>query len=186
MHFSQKQIIMELLGIIRYAIIGVVVSLVMLFINRAASKQVEANPEGQRVLKPNALYMVVGWMGIALGFFSIVVMVMYWEREVLAPAILLALLMGGGGYSLLLYYRNHRLAFDDEMIMITGWTGKRTEIRWVDINNIKYNLLSGYVKIYGLGQKANIHFQMVGLKSFLDMMEQKTKWRARDLRIPIR
>lgn len=177
---------MEWLNIGRYALIGVAVSFVMLYINKAASKPVAENAEGQRVLEVNKLYLVIGWLGIAMGVGSLLLMVFMWEPGIEVPAIISTLLFGGSGYMMLLYYRNHKVVFDEERVTVIGWTGKRFSVKWAEINDIKFNSLSGYIKLYGLGEKANIHFQIMGIKSFLDMMEAKTNWRAKDLRIPFR
>jgi len=108
-------------------------------------------------------------------------------NSTLTTTIILAIFFvffGGLGTILIMYYQNHILTYNDNKITVQNWRKQTKEITWEEIENIKFSPLSGYLKIYGLGKKLSIAQHMVGLKGFTNMMEAKTKWNARDLRMP--
>jgi len=84
-----------------------------------------------------------------------------------------------------LFFANHRCYFDEDSIVVYSWRNKRTAIKWVEITDIRYQTFSDYMHIKGPEQKLKIHRQMVGLASFFDKMEEKTRWREADLKSPL-
>lgn len=95
------------------------------------------------------------------------------------------LLFSLGGIYLLLYYKNHSVFFDQKTITTTNLYGKTTEVEWKFIEEIKFSSLSGMITVKGDAKKAKLHQHLVGLISFIEEMEAKTKYTAKELKIPV-
>ncbi len=176
---------MEWWKFLQYALIGIVVSLFMNYLNKAASKPLEVEEEGRYVLKMHKLYQWIGWLSIALGLVALISMVLLFDIEMAIIGVAMFLLFGVLGWLCLMSYNRHKVVFDEHQMTISSWQGKVLFFAWDEISDIKFNPISGYIKVYGPQGIGKIHMHMLGLKSFVHMMEQKTKWRAKELKIPI-
>ena len=95
-------------------------------------------------------------------------------------------LFGGLALIILAYYKNHQVIFDEESILVKTWRGKGGTINWNNIAQVKYRALSGYIVIKDKNETTlKIHHQLVGLRSFIEMLEEKTNWKGEDLKLPI-
>ncbi len=177
---------MDLEKVITYLSVTLAVSLAMNYLNRGASQEIEQSKNGEIELRMNKLYQILGY--VCIGFASIFVMaaLYYQEKEMYVIGIVMLILFGGLGISCLMYYQNHKLTFDDEKITVQNWRKKIEEIKWGEINEIKFNPFSGYLNIRGLNKKMTIHQHLVGLKAFAKKMEEKTKWKTSELKLPIK
>ena len=171
--------------IITYGLIGLAVSLAANYMNRGTNQEIAKNSNGELELSMNKLYQILGYASI--GFASILIAVLFYqETEMYMVKILIILLFGGLGVACLMYYQNHKLKFNDERIIVQNWRKKIEEIAWDEIDKIKFNRFSGYLKIRGLNKKMSIHQHLVGLKNFTNKMEEKTKWKTSELKLPIK
>ncbi|UZR97852.1 hypothetical protein [Chondrinema litorale] len=86
---------------------------------------------------------------------------------------------------IILYY-NHHLSFNEKTIIVSNNYGKINSIDWDQIKDIKFNAFAGTITIKSNnGIVIKIHQYIVGLKRFTDMIEKKTAWTAKELRIPV-
>ena len=71
-------------------------------------------------------------------------------------------------------------------VAVQDWRKRIEIIRWEEINEITFNPFSGYLKIRGINKRITVHQHLVGLKEFTNKMEEKTKWNASELKLPIK
>ena len=166
--------------VISYGVIGVAISfaisMIINFRKKRASQEVGDNVKDEIELKIGKFYQIVGYHGIVMAFIFPIGALFYQETEMYIMGVTLFLLFGGLGLLLVMYYRNHRLRFDDHKIIVHSWRNKIEEITWQEIEEIKFNQTSGYLKIMGINKKLLIHKDLVGLHEFIQKMEEKTDW----------
>lgn len=172
--------------IILYGVIGLVVSFMMSYMNKGASQKIEENENGEIELQMNKLYQIIAYISIAIAIVFIIAAVYYQDNEIYLVSGLMLLLFGGLGVLVLMYYRNHKLKFGEERLVVQNWKGQKTELKWTEINHVKFNPFSGYLKINSLTKSLTIHQHLIGLRSFIEKMEEKTKWKAAELNLPIK
>lgn len=134
----------------------------------------------------NRFYQILGYISIGFASIFVIAALYYQEKEMYVMGLAMLLLFGGLGIPCLLYYRNHKLKFNDDKITVQNWRKKNQEISWAEIDEIKFNPFSGYLKLRGVNRKLTIHQHLVGLKEFIKKMEEKTKWKASELKLPIK
>ena len=170
--------------IITYALIAISVSLALAYLKKGATTKFFLTGSGKLILRMNKLYAVMGLIGFILGLF-ITIMIVITKGPLLVAAIVL-IIFWGTGIPCWIYYRNHILKFDDKAIEVKSFYGKDGSILWSDISDISFNHFSGLLTILdNKGIIIKIHQHIVGLSSFVKMLEQKTSWTAEKLRMPI-
>lgn len=172
--------------IMTYGLIGLVTTLVMSYMNNAAGKAVEKNALGYIEIRMNRLYQISGLGCLTITSIFLVAGICYNDKEMYITAALMFFLFGGLGAICLLYYHNHVVKFNDETIIVKNWKGKKKEIKWAEIYHIEFNAFSGYLKLSASNTEVCIHQHLVGLKELVKRMEEKTRWTASGLKLPIK
>lgn len=172
--------------VITYGLIGLAVNLAMRYMSKGASQEIDKDMNGDIELRMNKLYQIVGFVSIGFALIFVIAALYYQEKEMYMIGTAMLLLFGGLGLPCLMYYQNHKLKFNDTRIIAQNWKKKTGEITWTEIDDIKFNPFSGYLKIFGLNKKLIVHQHLVGLKAFTKKMEEKTKWKASELKLPIK
>lgn len=163
----------------------VAVNLALDFLNKSANKETQEDENGRFTLRLNRLYQIVGLIYIAIGFFVLFMILYFMDPAIIIIGLIMIGVFWGMGIPCLIWYYNHKLTFDKKNITVKSWTTKEETIDWLDIEDIAFKRWSGYIKLAGKNKRMTIHSHLVGLKSFIRMMEKKTKWRAKDLKLPI-
>ncbi|MEM1326406.1 MAG: hypothetical protein AAGI23_10650 [Bacteroidota bacterium] len=172
-------------NILFYGVISFVVSLAIGFLNKGSSQPVQANSDGTVELHLPKIYQILGYTLLALGIIFVMSFWYFQEVELLIFGLIICLFCCALGIPLLLYYKNHIVKLDDECLEVSNWLGKSNKIQWSEIAQISFHPFKGYIKVQGLERKLLLHQHLVGLKTFLLKMEQHTKWRISDLKIPM-
>ena len=168
--------------VLTYVLSGLAVSLVLNYMNKGASQGIASGLNGQIALRMNKLYQILGYVSIGIALIFVVAALYYQEKGMYIIGILMLFLFGGLGILCLMYYQNHKVEFDDKKITVQNWRKKIEEITWDEINDIKFHPFSGYLRLRGLNKEMAIHQHLVGLKEFTNKMEEKTKWKTKELR----
>ncbi|WP_020531712.1 hypothetical protein [Flexithrix dorotheae] len=171
--------------LVLYSLIGVGVSLAMNYMNKGTNQKIEKTVGGEIELRMNKLYLVLGLFFIGMTSIFVIAGIFYQDKGMYIISLVVFLIGGVAGTPCLLYYRNHKLKFNETSISVQNWKGTIRQIKWSEISQIKFNPISGYLKLIGVDKKLTIHQHLVGLKEFTTMMEEKTEWRAKDLKLPI-
>lgn len=97
------------------------------------------------------------------------------------------LLFGGLGLLCVLYYRNHNVLFDNSMIEVQNRFGKTKITTWDKIKKVSFTPTTGLLTfIDSDGQKLKVHQHLVGISRLVGVLESKTSWKAKDLRLPMK
>ena len=175
-------------NIILYSLIGIAVSLALLFLTKSTDQNVSVDADGFYNLRMNKFYGIIGVVAILIGVLFGILMPLREERidsGLIFGIVLMLVIFCGTGIPCLMYYRNHRVSFDNKSIKVINVYGNRKEIQWSDISDIKFRALSGLLVIYTSNESVKLHQHLVGLGKFMGVLETKTKWTREELRIPI-
>ncbi len=174
--------------IILYVIIGIAVSTALAFLTKATGKSVDIDQSGQFNLRMNKLYGIMGIIGLVFGLIFLIFIPLTAEPNesgIWMVVILMLLIFWGTGIPCLMYYQNHRVSFDDNSIVATSVYGKIREIKWTDIEDIKFKAMSGLLVLTTKDEKVKVHQHLIGLSKFIEFVEKKTKWTHKELKVPL-
>lgn len=162
---------------------GIAITAFLAYSNKKAATKVEKNEAEMFHLRVNGSYK---WIGIiAIGFGLIVFIGVSMEPEGLnAVAFIGTMLFIVLGLVVLMWYYNHQLIFNETTIIVKDWIGKTKKMDWEEIEKIKFSPVMGYLRIYSKSEKLNIYQHLVGLIEFLKIMENKTDYKAAELKLP--
>jgi uncharacterized membrane protein len=175
--------------IILYAVIGIVVSTVFAFLTKGTSKSVAIDQNGHYNLRMNKLYGIMGVIGLVFGLLFLIFLpltVGIYDRDVWVGVILMLLIFWGTGIPCLMYYRNHRITFNENSVSVVNVYGKVNEIKWSSVLDIKFKALSGLLVLSTKDEIVKVHQHLVGLSEFVELIEKKTKWTRKDLKVPLK
>ncbi len=141
------------------------------YLNKFSKYEVENDELGYVVLRMNKLYKLVAFICIGVALLFLLVSVCLQENTFSIISGLMLIFFGGFGLVSLLYYKNHKVKFDNDTIIISNWKGAEKELRWNEIETIEYNKLVGQLKISYKDMTINIHQHLVGF----DMVFKKVK-----------
>ena len=174
--------------IFTYGLIIFAVSITMALLKKSANTQVKANKNGMHFLRMAKLYGILGWLFVVLGFvFTALLLIFLYDEKNLVLLLIIELLMTFGlGVPCVLYYQNHWVQFDNNNIKVSNFFNKNQTLNWKDIAVTSFNPLTGYLTFKDLKENTlKIHMHLVGFVSLVKKMEEKTKWSAKDIRIPM-
>jgi hypothetical protein len=163
-----------------YLIIGVAVTITIAVLTKATGKKVVPDDHGLFTLKMNPLYGIIGILGLSIGLFLLLIIIMFADQNDNV------LIFGGTGIPCLMYFRNHKISFNRKTIKATNVFGRTNQIEWADILEIKFNAFSGLLTLTANNETIKVHQHLVGLTKFIEFMEMETKWTHKELKIPIR
>ncbi len=169
---------------IEHIITGIAIAAFLAYSNKKSSYNVEKNKAGSYHLRMNKSYMWIGALGTIFGLIISIGILIESEEGTLLSAFMVFMMFSGLGVTILMWYYNHQLVFDEETIQVKSWTGKTLEINWGEIRKIKFSPIMGYLRIHSKSKKLNIHQHLMGLVEFIKMMENKTDYKAIDLKLP--
>lgn len=175
--------------IIFYAIIGIAVTLTMVFLKNATGKEVKIAEDGCYKLRMNKLYGIIGVVCVLMGLIfliSLPFMVDEINAGIVGVMTLVLAICWGSGIPCLLYYRNHRISFDDRSIHVTDVYGKSRTIEWSQITDANFSAFSGLLVLKTENEKVKVHQHLVGLSKFMKTLENKIQWTTKELKVPIK
>lgn len=176
----------EMDNFILYLIIGILVTLVMSYLNKNSNREIQPKNNGVFYLRLHKMYWYIGLGGIIFGIVGFVLPgLLVIDTNGWIIGLFFLSLFGGLGTACLLWYKNHKLFFDTNKIASTSVFSRKTEMKWESIISVKFNPISG-VLIFkdSNGLKVKAHLHLVGIKELLNMLEHKTVWKIKDLKLP--
>lgn len=174
---------------ILYAAIGLTVVLTLRYLNKSAGKSISSDENGQFTIRMHKLYNIAGIISLIL---CLVVTIgpMLTEEADLALYVMtffMFLLFGGLGLLCVLYYRNHYVLFDTTKIEVQSPFGKCKTTYWNRLVKATFNPASGLLTLIDSdGQKLKVHQHLVGLGKLVGMLESKTGWTYKELKLPVK
>ena len=156
----------------------------MAFLNKAASRKIVEREKDVYELRLNKLYLIVGLIAIVIGFIGVIILLITLEINSLYMAIALNIFFTPLGLICYLWYHNHILTFNNSEISATSWLGKTSTLKWVDINDISFNALSGQLILKGNSKVIKAHQHLVGIDLFVQTLKERTNLSIDNLKLP--
>lgn len=154
--------------------------------NKKSSEIISPTKDGKKELRMNDFYKWVGnaamlccIIALSFSFFS------YNSGDWVWICILI-ISFGGLGFVVLGFYNNHMVIFSETTVYVSNWRGVKKDIRWSEIENVKFNIISGYLVVYSINDKLKLHMHLKGLNSFVLKLEGKTGIKADELKLPFK
>jgi hypothetical protein len=171
--------------IIKSAFIVVSVIIGLSLLKKEMSKKVEPLPDGSFELRVSRIYFFTGAVCACIFLFFT-----GWilldpdtpsEDRIFGLFFLIFSLLG---VYFIVLYRNYRLYFDNEKIVVTNLFGKKNTMKWSEIEKVRSNAFTGYVTLSSASTQLKVHQNLKGMVAFKQVMEAQTKWTAKELRLP--
>jgi hypothetical protein len=172
-----------------YGLVALSVTLTLSYLSKATSKEVISNERGQYLLRMHKLYYIVGIIALVFGAVFTISPIIVDDPDLALYIIvfLMLLLFEGLGLLSVLYFRRHYVLFDDTKVEVRSPFGGTKSLLWNEIAKAKFNLSSGLLTLTNkTGEKVKVHYHLVGFPRFVEQLENKTTWTAKQLRLPIK
>jgi len=155
-----------------------------LYSNYKSNKRIQRNVYNQFSLKLNKSYLWVGIICCLLGSVLMSAAIKHWNKDIYIMSSLTVVFFLGMGIIVLSWYYNYELIFDEKRIIASDWKRKKITTKWSEIENIKFSVISGYLKLYSKNERIVVHQHSIGFVEFLRFMEMKTNYTKEELKIP--
>ena len=172
-----------------YSLVALSVTLTLIYLSKATSKEIVSNEQGQYLLRMHKFYYIVGAIGLVFGAIFIVSPLIVDDPDLTFYIIvfLMLLLFGGLGLLSVLYFRRHYVLFDETKVEVRSPFGGTKNLLWNEIAKAKFNPSSGLLTLTSkTGDRVMVHYHLVGFPRFVEQLENKTTWTAKQLKLPIR
>lgn len=172
-------------NIIMYGFIAIAVTWVMSYLNKQNSKEVNPLKDGSYRLRINKLYLYFGVGSMVLGLIVFLYLSLFVKDGLMIGWFFL---FGFGilGFGCALWYWNHEVIFDSQGIESTSVFNQTTKMNWDEIHKISFGLSSGIITMKSKNNiKVKAHIHLKGIKELIKMIEEKTEWTAKSLKLPI-
>jgi len=158
------------------------------FARNQSQKDVEHELNGDQLLRMHPFYKYLGLVSLfmALGLTIGLLYELYDQSISLIIGLSITWLMFGFlGIYLLMYYYRHYVRFNEQYFIVNTWLGKEVKMEWQQVTNVRFRIFMAALELKSASKKVNVHQQLTGWKSFVEMFDKKTKWNAKSLKIPI-
>ena len=160
-----------------FTIVPVVIGLALL--KREMSKKVEPNSDGSFELRVTRLYLIIGVFCTTLFlipfFWMLLSPELPGEDRIYSLFFLFFSLLG---VYLIVLYRNYRLYFDNENIVVTNLFGKNKSLKWSEIEQVKYNHFTGYLTLSSAKYRIKVLQNLKGFAAFTNALETHAKQKS--------
>ena len=160
-----------------FTIVPVIIALSLL--KKEMSKKVEPQPDGSFELHVPRIYFFTGlFCGIIFLFLTGWILLdpdTPSEDRIFGLFFLIFSLLG---VYLIVLYRNYRLYFDNESIVVTNLFGKKKSFKWSEIEQVKTNPFTGYLTLSSATTQLKVLQSLMGFVAFKNAIETQTTQNA--------
>jgi hypothetical protein len=165
--------------IIKSAFTTIPVIIALSLLKREMSKKVEPQLDGSFELRVSRIYFFTG-------LFCSLLFLMAFFWMLLSPELLsedrifslIALFFSLLGVYLIVLYRNYRLYFDHDMIVVTNLFGKKKSLKWSEIEQVKSNPFTGYLTLCSAQYRIKVLQNLKGFAAFANALEMHAKQKS--------
>jgi hypothetical protein len=165
--------------IIRSVFTTIPVVIALSLLKREMSKKVEPQLDGSFELRVSRIYFFTG-------LFCSLLFLMAFFWMLLSPELpgedrifsLFALFFSLLGVYLIVLYRNYRLYFDHDMIVVTNLFGKKKSLKWSEIEQVKSNPFTGYLTLCSAQYRIKVLQNLKGFTAFTNALEMHAKQKS--------
>ena len=170
-------------AILKYLVTPLIMGALLIYSDLQSQKRIRKNVHGKFFLKLNSIYKWLGFLCCFIASFILGFLITHWNTEIYILGPLTVFLFLSMGIGVLIWYYNYEVIFDQKRIVVTNWKKRQLTIMWNEIENIKFNVVTSNLKIYSKMISINIPQQTVGFVEFLNLMEERTGYKAHELKI---
>ena len=172
-----------IINIIASVLLNIATGLVIWYSERKSNERQRKQLTGRYLLRANLAYKAVGIITIIIGTILANIMILNWNEEIkiIAP-IVVSMFLIPGIFTTMFYY-NYRVEFNESRIIVTNWKGTKKVFNWNEL--IKVSFLGSIKCLYlkSNSEKTLINQDSVGFIHFIEMMELKTNYTIKKLKI---
>lgn len=166
-----------------YFTISIIVGATLLILNKQTNIALPEIVNGHVFLRLHKFYFYMGFGVFLIGVF-IAIMICFTSFEYFLAAgifIIFSVL----GLPLALLYKKHWVKLDAESLEISNLVQKSRTFKWEEINAVNYHIVAGALKITDIhAQKAYVHMHVVGFKTFMEMLKERTQLDLSKIKLP--
>lgn len=157
-----------------FTIVPVIIALSLL--KKEMSKKVEPQPDGSFELRISRMYFFTGLVcaSIFLFFTGWILLDPDTPSEDRIFGLFFLIFSLLGVYFIVLY-RNYRLYFDNEKIVVTNLFGKKNTMKWSEIEKVRSNPFTGYLTLSSATTQLKVHQNLKGFIAFKNAIDEHTK-----------
>lgn len=171
--------------VITIAASSIAASISTYYFKKGNADKVQKNLSGNYVLRLPKMYKFIGILSIFIIIFFIILALLIQDEVLVILTIVMLAFFGGLGVPCLLAYKNYSVELNEKTITTFNWIGKKKVLFWSEIKDIKFSPISGYIKIFGNHKDVlKINHHLNGLNLLKSKIDEKTRWNAKDLKIP--
>lgn len=157
-----------------YTITGVVIAIIMYFLNTVSKAKPIQTMEGDEVFKLPLFYGILGIIAFAAGLWILIYGLINYNPEEFLWMLISCVFIGGlGGLLILQQWVSKVILTENEIIKVT-MSGKNKILAWGEITEIKFNAFSSELKVKSKNTSIKCHMHLVGFPSLVEKLEMKT------------
>jgi ABC-type Mn2+/Zn2+ transport system permease subunit len=141
------------------------------------SKKVEPLPDGSFELRVSRIYFFTGAVCACIFLFLTVWILLDQdtpsEDRIFGLFFLIFSLLG---VYFIVLYRNYRLYFDNENIVVTNLLGKKITMKWSEIEKVRSNAFTGYLTLSSASTQLKVLQSLKGFVAFRDELQARGKF----------
>jgi hypothetical protein len=158
-----------------FTIVPVIIALSLL--KKEMSKKVEPQPDGSFELRISRMFFFTGVVCASI-FLFLTVWILFdtdtpSEDRIFGLFFLIFSLLG---VYFIVLYRNYRLYFDNEKIVVTNLYGKKKSMKWSEIEKVRSNAFTGYLTLSSATTQLKVHQSLKGFVAFRDELQARGKF----------
>jgi hypothetical protein len=163
--------------IIKSALTVVSVIIGLSLLKKEMSKKVEPLPDGSFELRVSRIYFFTGAVCACIFLFLTVWILLDQdtpsEDRIFGLFFLIFSLLG---VYFIVLYRNYRLYFDNENIVVTNLLGKKITMKWSEIEKVRSNAFTGYLTLSSASTQLKVLQSLKGFVAFRDELQARGKF----------
>jgi hypothetical protein len=169
----------------RQALPIIAVSIIMAYLYKASKGKPKIDTKGNFILKLPKLYAILGFIGIAIAITLFIYDIFVTNEEDKTIIFSLGFFSVLLGLPLFLVGSISHIKLTEFAIIQTTMFGKTKEIKWEEINDVKFGKVSSELKIKSADRsiKANLH--LIGFDSLVNKLVEKTGKSLQEMGFPV-
>ena len=156
---------------------------ILYFLNKKSNTEIKSDENEQLTLRLNKFYLYLGYLSLAIGLFSSVMIFTNENNLILSFSFLL--IFGGPGMLLVFSYKNHRIIIYKDKIEVFNLLGNKKTIVWSELRKVDFSFFKGALILIDIkDEKINIHQHIVGFKTIIQKIKNQTTVNVEKIKLP--
>ena len=172
-----------IIHIVGWMTFGTIMALLMWLYEQSSRRAPVITSSGYQLLRLPKMMGVIGVVALGVGAGVVIYGLINFNKEDLLYIFLSFLLFGGLGMLLILETYVAKILLTEDSIIRINMLGRKKQILWKDIQNIKYNSTTMELKISSNTTKITCHRYLMGFYHLVRAILDKTPYTLEQLKI---